>query len=212
MKLPHERYDDIWERALANCVHIEDFRWRSGLPVPFSIIQNLTSKSRLRVLSLPPGRISLPINCDALLRIRPLEELVLQSPPKHFGPRCIEWIMGMSASLRLLDLEVSSANVRPKKYSTYPMYCQCKNAEWIDDYIFQPVVLPNLRVLTLHNCGRLTAAGILPLLRSASRLEVLYLGPIGVVSKLHSLASHPLIIFPRRKSLGWSAQTITANH
>jgi hypothetical protein len=108
MKLPHERYNDLWERALANCVHIEQFRWRSAIPIPLSIIQDLSSKSRLRILSLPSGRISSEIDGNELFRIQPLEELVLHSPLKHFGPRCFEWITGMSDSLRLLDLEVTT--------------------------------------------------------------------------------------------------------
>ena len=108
MKLPHERYNDLWERALVNCVHIEEFRWRSDFPIPLSIIQNLTSKSRLRILSLPAGGISSEIDDNELFRIQPLQELVLHSPPKHFGLRCIEWITGMFDSLRLLDLEVTT--------------------------------------------------------------------------------------------------------
>ena len=53
------------------------------------------------------------------------------------------------------------------------------------------VVLPSLQVLALNDCGRLTAAGVLPLLRNAPRLEVLYLGLLGVVSRLREWISYP---------------------
>jgi hypothetical protein len=107
MKFPHERYDDLWERAMSNCVYLEEFRWHSTLPIPLSVIRSLSSKSRLRKLSLPSDPLFPHFDLEAVFRIRPLEELVLHTPPKYFGPRWIEWIMGMSDSLRLLDLEVT---------------------------------------------------------------------------------------------------------
>lgn len=42
--------------------------------------------------------------------------------------------------------------------------------------------LPNLKVLTLHDCPSISAAGVLPVLRSSTRLESLYLGAASVVS------------------------------
>lgn len=49
--------------------------------------------------------------------------------------------------------------------------------------MIESLEMPRLRVITLHDCSELTAAGVAPILRSArDSLELLYLGLYGVVS------------------------------
>jgi hypothetical protein len=57
-----------------------------------------------------------------------------------------------------------------------------QGGSWLDDRLFSRIHLPNLRALALHSCPSLTAAGVLPLLRSATHLESLYIGLAAVVS------------------------------
>lgn len=106
MEVPHERFDDLWERGFANCVNLEEFRWRSCLPIPTSILRGLSARARLRVLSIPADNLSTTSSVRTLADIHPLEELTILAPDRPFAAILVDWVNSMGEILQRLHIEV----------------------------------------------------------------------------------------------------------
>lgn len=113
MTIPHERFDDLWVEAFTNCLNISEFRWRSALPLPSAILAGLSTKSALRVLTIPADRLTAAPQIDHITRIRSLEQLTLLVPDRAFRFFIVEWINSMSDTLTRLHIEVGGViNIR----------------------------------------------------------------------------------------------------
>ncbi|KAF8316794.1 hypothetical protein DL93DRAFT_715496 [Clavulina sp. PMI_390] len=165
MPQPHERFDELWSESFSACHNITEFHWRSTSAVPPAVLSGLSEKPRLRSLTIPGDELSIPSKVDAVTKLPNLEQLSLLAPDRAFRHVFAKWMNSMNETLTRLHVE---------------------SAEWLDDSILSVIRLPNLVRLTLHDCPALSAAGVLPLLRSASKIQTLYLGLSGV--KLSELA------------------------
>lgn len=106
MMVPHERFDDLWVEAFANCQNISEFRWRSTLPVPDAILAELSSKRKLRILTIPADALSTTPQVEQLARTNSLEQLTLLAPDREFRTIMVGWINSMSHTLTRLHIEV----------------------------------------------------------------------------------------------------------
>lgn len=106
MTVPHERFDDLWVEAFANCQNISEFRWRSTLPVPDAILAGLSSRHKLRILTLPADALSTSPQVERLARTNPLEQLTLLAPDRELRTILVRWINSMSDTLTRLHIEV----------------------------------------------------------------------------------------------------------
>lgn len=150
------------------------------MPLSFLSILSTRHNSRLKFLELRAGDFDSQLHADALFSLGPLEELILQSPHENLSTGLSGWIGSMQDSLKRLDLEVRKAS-NACRFSTDSHRPQC--IAWLEDSMLANLHMPNLKVLTLHDCPEITSAGVAPVLRSSrDSLELLYLGLYGVVS------------------------------
>jgi hypothetical protein len=124
MKTPHERFTELWEHALENCPHVEEFRWRSVRPIPLVVLKSLSNgfrKNFLRILELPAGDFDSDVSQGALFDIGKgsLHELTLLNPTFKLGEKMIHWINEMGPSLRRLHIEVRSCSA---PYTIWKLY------------------------------------------------------------------------------------------
>lgn len=106
MELPHERYDDLWDRAFSNCKYIREFQWQSVLPIPTTILGGLSSKTNLTTLCIPGDNLSSDRSLTDLGMIGGLDEVTLVAPDRPVGRIFVNWLNGMSESLTRLHIEV----------------------------------------------------------------------------------------------------------
>ncbi|SRR5258708_4701223 len=103
----HERYDELLNAALRNCVNIRAFRWWASEEISAPTLRSLISLKKLRTLGLRLKRIEPEMLTEMLDSLLGLDEITFRDVPELLAPGVISWI-GRMSTLQSLTIEVTS--------------------------------------------------------------------------------------------------------
>lgn len=106
-RVPHERYDELLDAALCNCVNIGAFRWRASEKISAPILKSLVSLKKLRILDLRLGSIEHDMFTVILCSLLDLDEITFRGVSELLTPSVVAWI-GRMSTLQSLTIEVTS--------------------------------------------------------------------------------------------------------
>ena len=173
----HERYVELLDAALRNCINIRTFLWWASEEVSTPTLRSLISLRKLRILGLRLRRMKPEMFTETLGSLLGLDEIIFRDVPELLTPGVISWV-GRMSTLQSLTIEV------PPNVSCDIMECSIpsQNAMFLDDSTLQALQLPNLRRLMLSNCPEITSETIYHFLLLSTGIEQLYLHLKALVS------------------------------